>query len=103
MVSKRVEEYIKDYTRGFSNELVYGGYHEWLTPENAIRAAEIAEEDCRKQIRTYSRKDIQNILSIAEDVRKDWLDHTPWDGTENWVFFDEVLKRFQKNREYGEV
>ena len=41
------EEYIKAYTRGNSNELVGGGYHEWLTPENALAAVELA----RKQIR----------------------------------------------------
>ncbi len=34
------EEYIKAYTRGCSNELVYGGYHEWLTPENALAAVD---------------------------------------------------------------
>ena len=39
------EEYIKAYTRGNSNELVYGGYHEWLTPENALAAVELAREE----------------------------------------------------------
>ena len=34
------EEYIKAYTRGCSNELVGGGYHEWLTPENALAAVD---------------------------------------------------------------
>ena len=38
------EEYITTYTRGCSNELVGGGYHEWLTPEEALRAVEIARE-----------------------------------------------------------
>ena len=38
------EEYIKAYTRSCSNELVGGGYHEWLTPEEALRAVEIARE-----------------------------------------------------------
>ena len=39
------EEYIKAYTRGNSNELVHGGYHEWLTPENALAAVELAREE----------------------------------------------------------
>ena len=39
------EEYIKAYTRGCSNELVDGGYHEWLTPENALAAVELAREE----------------------------------------------------------
>ena len=42
------EEYIKAYTRGNSNELVYGGYHEWLTPENALAAVELAREEFKK-------------------------------------------------------
>ena len=42
------EEYIKAYTRGHSNELVCGGYHEWLTPENAIAAVELAREEMKK-------------------------------------------------------
>ena len=42
------EEYIKAYTRGCSNELVGGGYHEWLTPENALAAVELAREEMKK-------------------------------------------------------
>ena len=42
------EEYIKAYTRGNSNELVGGGYHEWLTPENALAAVELAREEMKK-------------------------------------------------------
>lgn len=42
------EEYIKAYTRGCSNELIHGGYHEWLTPENALAAAELAREEFKK-------------------------------------------------------
>ena len=44
------EEYIKAYTRGNSNELVYGGYHEWLTPENALAAVELAREELVKKV-----------------------------------------------------
>lgn len=57
-MDKKVEEYIKKYTRHCSNELGavedrYGkkviSYHEWLTPENAIGAAMIAEEEMMKR------------------------------------------------------
>jgi hypothetical protein len=44
----KAEEYIKAYTRGCSNELVHGGYHEWLTPENALAAVELAREEMMK-------------------------------------------------------
>lgn len=44
------EEYIKAYTRGNSNELVHGGYHEWLTPENALAAVELARAEMKKVV-----------------------------------------------------
>ena len=50
----KAEQFIKDYTMGCSNEL--GGveykdgkkvisYHEWLTPDQALRAVEIEREE----------------------------------------------------------
>ena len=50
----KAEQFIKDYTRHCSNELCavedrYGkkviSYHEWLTPEQALRAVEIARNE----------------------------------------------------------
>ena len=39
---KLAEQFIKEYTRGISNEIENGCYHEWLTPDEA-RAACIIE------------------------------------------------------------
>lgn len=50
----KAEQFIKDYTRGCSNELcavedIHGkkviSYHEWLTPEQALAAVEIARKE----------------------------------------------------------
>lgn len=50
----KAEEFINDYTRNCSNELCaiedkYGkkviSYHEWLTPDQALRAVKIAREE----------------------------------------------------------
>ena len=50
----KAEKFIKDFTRNCSNELCavedrFGkkviSYHEWLTPDQALRAVEIARED----------------------------------------------------------
>jgi hypothetical protein len=46
----KVRQFIKDYTRGCSNETTPVGsfdhtYHEWLTPEQALAAVEIAREE----------------------------------------------------------
>lgn len=38
------EQFIKDYTNHCSNDLADGGFHEWLTPEQALRAVEIAND-----------------------------------------------------------
>ena len=62
----KAEEYIKAYTRGCSNVLVYGGYHEWPTPENALAAVELAREEMREQM----MKDAidARILSIGQNA-----------------------------------
>ena len=46
----KAEEFIQDYTRTCSNETTkYGSYdhtyHEWLTPDQARKAVEIAREE----------------------------------------------------------
>lgn len=41
----KAEKFIRDHTNRCSNEFVGGGYHEWLTPEEALRAVEIAKEE----------------------------------------------------------
>ena len=61
------EEYIKAYTRGNSNELVYGGYHEWLTPENALAAVELAREEMMKDaIETTIDGKVVKVIVIDE-------------------------------------
>lgn len=53
------EEFIKDYTNKCSNEIAGGGwdngvwqplYQPWLTPDEALRAVEIAKEEVRQEI-----------------------------------------------------
>ena len=54
------EEYIREYTKGCSNELVGGGwsddgewsplYQPWLTPDHAREAVRLAKEEVRKEI-----------------------------------------------------
>ena len=44
----KAEQFIIDCTRTCSNELTDGSYHEWLTPDQARRAVEIALERVRE-------------------------------------------------------
>ena len=70
----KAEQFIKDCTRGCSNELCavedrYGkkviSYHEWLTPEQALAAVEIAKEELIDTIEVKDvdlEKEISNYL-----------------------------------------
>ena len=65
----KAEEYIKAYTRGCSNELVGGGYHEWLTPENALAAVELAREEMKKDaLEGYVSATIYLAKHCPEDI-----------------------------------
>ena len=70
------EEYIKAYTRGHSNELVGGGYHEWLTPENALAAVELAREKIYKKLFRISLSSnamdyVRGVGELMEELRKE--------------------------------
>lgn len=45
----KVEQYIKDYTKHCSNEIENNEHQPWLTPDNALSAAEIAKEEILKE------------------------------------------------------
>lgn len=64
------EEYIKAYTRGCSNELIDGGYHEWLTPENALAAVEMAREEMKKEPISEDLDETANRYAKEEYNRK---------------------------------
>lgn len=52
----KAKTYIKEYTRHCSNELMpseYHKYHEWLTPDNALRACEITEQETLNKVCEY--------------------------------------------------
>lgn len=70
------EEYIKAYTRGCSNELVGGGYHEWLTPENALAAVELAREEIYKKLFRISLSSnpmdyVRGVGELMDELKKE--------------------------------
>jgi hypothetical protein len=83
----KAEEYIKAYTRGCSNELVGGGYHEWLTPENALAAVELAREEMK-----LTWQDIQRIVKIADQMVDE--DRGKFMAMEDEDYYKEVLERY---------
>ena len=69
------EQFIKDYTRTCSNELIavediHGkkviSYREWLTPEQALRAVEIARKETIDKAWEY----INNQLNLPSDFEQ---------------------------------
>lgn len=75
----KVRQFIKDYTRGCSNELCavedrYGkkviSYHEWLTPEQALAAVEIAREELIKKATSYIQQHWIWNTKMIEDFKK---------------------------------
>ena len=85
------EEYIKAYTRGNSNELVSGGYHDWLTPENALAAVELAREEMQ-----LTWQDIQRIVNIADQI----VDEArgKFMAMEDEDYYKEVLARYMETK-----
>lgn len=68
----RVEKFISDCTRNCSNETTkYGNYdhtyHEWLTPDQARRAVEIAREEMIEKIKRLLKENY--LIKSAEPLR----------------------------------
>ena len=59
------EKYINEHTRHCSNELVPSGYHEWVTPDNALRACEIIKQETIKKAKEW----------LADRVSHDSIDY----------------------------
>ena len=89
----KAEKFIKDYTRGCSNELCavedrYGkkviSYHEWLTPEQALAAVEIAREELiDKACEWLSNVSIEDMSYKYDD----------FDTSEGWYKFIEDFRK----------
>lgn len=87
----KAEKFIKDYTRSCSNELCavedrYGkkviSYHEWLTPNQALAAVEIAREEIIDEVCAYLRDNIDPQLTIYHE--------------QTWCKRDEFINKLKK-------
>ena len=85
------EQFIKDYTNHCSNELTDGGFHEWLTPEQAIRAVELGRNNLWKpadgdDLPEIDREVVVFTQNFPDDagIMKVAIAHRPnpngWDG-----------------------
>lgn len=86
------EEFIRDCTRGCSNELGavedrFGkrviSYHEWLTPDQALRAVELAREEMKKPASAGASASEELEIEIER-----WYDNEASEGFENVLWED---------------
>ena len=79
----KAEKFIQDYTKNCSNELCavedrFGkkviSYHEWLTPDQARKAVEIAREEIyewlKDNIHIYNGECESDRKAIIEDLKQ---------------------------------
>lgn len=90
----KAEKFIEDYTRNCSNELCavedrFGkkviSYHEWLTPEQALAAIEIAKEELIEKACEW----LSNV-SIEDMTYK----YNNFDTSEGWYKFIDDFKNY---------
>ena len=60
-----VKQYIKDYTKHCSNEIENNEHQPWLTPDNALSAAEIAKEGTLQKVSDWLW---YNIYEYIDDL-----------------------------------
>ena len=87
------EEFIRDYKRGYSNEIEDGLYEWWLTPDQAIAAVELAREQDKKVLEKLKELGQRmyaaafNLTTDASHLRKTMED---W-----WHFVNYELKTYE--------
>lgn len=69
------EEFIKEYTMGCSNDITPIGnydhtYQEWLTPEQALRAVELAREEMIDKAYKYINYQLNLPNDFEQHFRK---------------------------------
>ena len=80
----RIEEFIKEYTRNCSNEIIIPtqdgcsytkGYTSWLTPDHARKVAEIAREETIKEVCEWIKYNNENGGCLFDGWENDLKKH----------------------------
>ncbi len=105
------EQFIKDYTRTDSNELIavediHGkkiiSYREWLTPEQALRAVELERNNLWKPANGDDLPEIdREVIALLEDGKVVFAHRPPeyWDGKN--IITNEVTRYEPKRYDKG--
>ena len=91
------EQFIKDCTQSCSNELIvvediHGkivkSYHEWLTPEQALRAVELARHEKQGQVK---ESEIPQPIKETSKENDNSLTNKAWSEIQNGIILDGVV------------
>jgi len=91
------EQFIKDCTQSCSNELIavedtHGKkvifYHEWLTPEQALRAVELARHEKQGQVK---ESEIPQPIKETSKENDNSLINKAWSEIQNGIILDGVV------------
>ena len=74
----KAEKFIQDYTRNCSNVVAYSGmiegselrYHEWLTPDQARSAVEIAREEMIEKGIEFLKDHLEGYDIFGSDIER---------------------------------
>lgn len=78
----KAEKFISEHIRNCSNVVAYSGmiegsefrYHEWLTPDQARRAVEIAREEIVEKVTNYLNSKLYDWVQISHFGRREYPD-----------------------------
>jgi len=82
----KAEKFIKECTRSCSNELVSCesimgteviSYSDWLTPEQALRAVEIAKEEAIQELMADAKSGVGDRSNYIKFTDGTWIDLDP--------------------------
>lgn len=92
---KKVEQYIKDYTKICSNENVCSYYEPWLTPDHARCVAEIAREETIREVCEWIKNHLNDdYISVDEEsVRMGF----PYSYLETDLFIEDLKGHLERN------
>lgn len=101
----KAEKFIKDCTRNCSNELCavedrFGkkviSYHEWLTPDQALKAVEIAKEEIREEllegIKTDAFQYIKEHIKHCSNISHNNIQYGSIEFTQPWLTLTEARR-----------
>lgn len=92
----KAEKFIQDYTMGCSNELAVGVYHEWLTPEQALTAVEMAKKEMRDKAGKWIVDNADKYIVEETRYNQETHEYEDWLICHTDILLQDFLKAMEK-------